>query len=29
MKDLKAVEKLADSFSLFPSIGAKTAERMA
>ena len=29
MKDLKAVEKLADSFSLFPSIGTKTAERMA
>lgn len=29
MKDLKAVEKLADSFSLFPSIGSKTAERMA
>ena len=29
MKDLKAVEQLADSFSLFPSIGEKTAERMA
>lgn len=29
MKDLKPVENLADSFSLFPSIGSKTAERMA
>lgn len=29
MKDLKVVDKLADSFSQFPSIGSKTAERMA
>lgn len=29
MKELEAIEKLADSFTLFPSIGNKTAERMA
>lgn len=29
MKELETIEKLADSFTLFPSIGGKTAERMA
>lgn len=29
MKELEAIEKLTDSFTLFPSIGEKTAERMA
>lgn len=29
MKELESIEKLKDSFSLFPSIGGKTAERMA
>ena len=29
MKELEAIQKLADSFTLFPSIGSKTAERMA
>ena len=29
MKELEAIEKLTDSLTLFPSIGEKTAERMA
>lgn len=29
MKELEAIQKLTDSFTLFPSIGSKTAERMA
>lgn len=29
MKELETIEKLTDSFSLFPSVGTKTAERMA
>ena len=29
MKELEAIQKLADSFSLFPSVGFKSAERMA